>query len=60
MCEIRHITSLLTSKGVSMEMPPFTMTSFQSAYGPRVVRLTVEYPASSTIILYSQQSLARH
>ena len=28
-----YCTSLWTSVGVSMEMPPFTMTSFQSAYG---------------------------
>ena len=25
---------ILDQLGVSMEMPPFTMTSFQSAYGP--------------------------
>ena len=31
--KIRHVASLWTSVGVSMEMPPFTMTSFQSAYG---------------------------
>ena len=31
--KIRHVTSLSTSVGVSMETPPFTMTSFQSAYG---------------------------
>ena len=30
---LRHLTSLSTSLGVSMEMPPFTMTSFQSAHG---------------------------
>ena len=30
--KIRHLTSLSTSVGVPMEMPPFTMTSFQSAY----------------------------
>ena len=31
--KIRHVTSFWTSVGVSMETPPFTMTSFQSAYG---------------------------
>ena len=31
--KIRHLTSFSTSVGVSMEMPSFTMTSFQSAYG---------------------------
>ena len=31
--KIRHVTSLWTSMGVSMETPPFTMTLFQSAYG---------------------------
>ena len=41
--KIRHVTSLCISVGVSMETPPFTMTSFQSAPGAstRVVRLTV-------------------
>ena len=31
--KICHVTSLLTSMGVAMETPPFTMTSFQSAQG---------------------------
>ena len=31
--KIRHLTSLLTSVGVSMETPSFTMTSFRNAYG---------------------------
>ena len=30
---VSHVTSLLTNVGVSMELPPFTMTSFQSAHG---------------------------
>ena len=57
--KIRHVTSLWTSVGVSMETPPFTMTLFQSAYGQVVA--WCEYSssktegriASSTIILYS-------
>ena len=63
MCE-----SLWTSVGVSMETPLFTMRSFQSAYGQVVA--WCEYSSSktdgriasysSTIILYSKQSLARH
>ena len=48
--KIRHVASFWTSVGVSMETPPFTMTSFQSVYGQvaawceytRVVRLTAE------------------
>ena len=43
---IRHVTSLLTSVGVSMEMPPFTMTLFQSAYGQVVA--WCEYSSSET------------
>ena len=31
--KIHHLTSFWTSVGVSMETPPFTMTSFLSAYG---------------------------
>ena len=31
--KIRHVMSLWTSVYVSMEPPPFTMTSFQSAHG---------------------------
>ena len=34
--KIRHLTSLRTSVGVPMEMPPFTMISFQSAHGSLV------------------------
>ena len=44
--KIRHVTSLWTSVGVSMEMPPFTMTSFQSAYGQVVA--WGEYSSSET------------
>ena len=57
--KIRHVTSLSTSVGVSMETPPFTMTSLQSAYGQVLARC--EYSssdtdgriASSMIVLYS-------
>ena len=44
--KIHHLTSLSTSVGVSMEMPPFTMTSFQSAYGQ--VAAWCEYSSSET------------
>ena len=45
-CEIRHVTSLWISMGVSMEMPPFTMTSFQGAYVQVVA--WCEYSSSET------------
>ena len=44
--KIRHLTSFLTSVGVSMETPSFTMTSFQSAYGQVVA--WCEYSSSET------------
>ena len=44
--KIRHVTSFWTSVGVSMETPPFTMTSFQSAYGQVVA--WCEYSSSET------------
>ena len=44
--KIRHLTSFWTSVGVSMETPPFTMTSFQSAYGQVVA--WCEYSSSET------------
>ena len=44
--KIRHLTSFWTSVGVSMETLPFTMTSFQSAYGQVVARC--EYSSSET------------
>ena len=44
--KVRHVTSLCTSMGVSMETPPFTMTSFQSAYGK--VAAWCEYSNSET------------
>ena len=44
--KIRHLTSFSTSVGVSMETPPFTMTSFQSAYGQ--VAAWCEYSSSET------------
>ena len=44
--KIRHMTSLSTSVGVSMETPSFTMTSFQSAYGQVVA--WCEYSSSET------------
>ena len=44
--KIRHLTSFWTSVGVSMETPPFTMTSFQSAYGQ--VAAWCEYSSSET------------
>ena len=44
--KIRHVTLLWTSVGVSMETPPFTMTSFQSAYGQ--VLAWCEYSSSET------------
>ena len=44
--KIRHVTSLWTSVGVSTETPPFTMTSFQSAYGQVVA--WYEYSSSDT------------
>ena len=44
--KIRHVTSFSTSVGVSMETPPFTMTSFQSAYGQ--VAAWCEYSSSET------------
>ena len=44
--KIHHVTSLWTSMGVSMETPPFTMTSFQSAYGQVVA--WCEYSSSET------------
>ena len=43
---MRHVTSLWISVGVSMEMPPFTMTWFQSAYGQVVA--WCEYSSSET------------
>ena len=43
---VRENTSFWTSVGVSMEMPPFTMTSFQSAYGQVVA--WCEYSSSET------------
>ena len=45
-CENTPVTSLWTSVGVSMEMPPFTMTLFQSAYGQEVA--WCEYLSSET------------
>ena len=42
-----EIMSLWTSVGVSMETPPFTMTSFQSAYG-QVLVAWCEYSSSET------------
>ena len=44
--KIRHVTLFWTSVGVSMETPPFTMTSFQSAYGQVVA--WCEYSSSET------------
>ena len=44
--KIRHLMSLSTSVGVSMETPPFTMTSFRSAYGQVVA--WCEYLSSET------------
>ena len=44
--KIRHVMSFWTSMGVSMETPPFTMTSFQSAYGQ--VAAWCEYSSSET------------
>ena len=44
--KIRHVTSFWTSVGVSMEPPPFTMTSFQSAYSQ--VAAWCEYSSSET------------
>ena len=44
--KIRHVMSLWTSVGVSMEMPPFTMTLFQSAYSQVVAWW--EYSSSET------------
>ena len=44
--KICHATSFCTSVGVSMETPPFTMTSFQSAYGQVVA--WCEYSSSET------------
>ena len=44
--KIRHVTSFWTSVGESMETPPFTMTSFQSAYGQVVA--WCEYSSSET------------
>ena len=41
-----YVMSLWTSVGVSMETPPFTMTSFQSAYGQ--VAAWCEYSSSET------------
>ena len=37
--KIRHLTSLWTSVGVAMKMPPFTMTLFQSAHGQVAVKV---------------------
>ena len=45
--KIRHVTSFWTSVSVSMETPPFTMTSsFQSVYGQVVA--WCEYSSSET------------
>ena len=44
--KVRHLTSFLTSVGVSMETPSFTMTLFQSAYGQVVA--WCEYSSSET------------
>ena len=44
--KMRHVTSLSTSVGVSMETPSFTMTSFQSANGQVVA--WCEYSSSET------------
>ena len=44
--KIRHLTSLWTSISISMEMPPFTMTSFKSAHGQ--VAVWCKYSSSKT------------
>ena len=44
--KIRPVMSFWTSMGVSMETPPFTMTSFQSAHGQVVA--WCEYSSSET------------
>ena len=43
---ICHVTSFWTSVGVAMEVPPFTLTSLQSAHAQ--VAVWCEYSSSAT------------